>query len=165
MSQPRVFVSMSILAVLLGSGCAYRSSMVLTNPETRESIRCDRIEGLAVGPAAAAIQATRNAGYDQCIKNAKAAGFMISPPNMGIDFLLDDSNHVKAVRRDAERAGLRVGDRMLKIDGFDLSLPSGRRGYFEHLHSKRPGDIITVLIERDGNEMQLSMRIPVRDNP
>jgi predicted metalloprotease with PDZ domain len=86
---------------------------------------------------------------------------MMPPPNLaGIDFRLDQSNHVLAVRGDAERASLRVGDKVLTIDGFDLSLATGRRGYFEHVASKSVGDPITLLIERAGAQMEITMRLP-----
>jgi hypothetical protein len=161
MDRHRILVGFG--AVLLLSGCISRVSTLLINPETNQAVQCDRIEGVAPGGVSAAYQAATNANYEQCIENAKRAGFIMTPKSLGTDFAVDDSNRIKAVRRDAERSGLRVGDKVLKVDNFDLSLPDERRGFLEHLNSKAVGDPITVLIERDGTQMEFSVRLPPAD--
>ena len=155
----RTSYALACLAALLASGCAYRHATILTNPETMESRRCDRIAGTPVGVVSVSLAAAVNSQYGRCIEALKQAGFLMPAPT-GTDFMLDKSLYVTAVRDDARRLGLRVGDRVLRIDGFDLSVPSGRRSYFEHLATKKPGDMITAVIERGDGEMELRLPLP-----
>lgn len=99
---------------------------------------------------------------DKCIENAKNAGFL-PPLNTGTDIAMNTSQRVVVVRGDAERAGIRTGDKLVKVEGFDMSAPEGRRGCYEHLAHKLPGDSITVLVERDGNQMDFRIKLPPAD--
>lgn len=150
------------LTAILVSGCVSAATTVMTNPDTFEHIVCHRpgpTVGLGTGVVVQNLYETR---YRQCIENAKNAGFL-PPLNTGTDIAMNTSQRVVVVRGDAERAGIRTGDKLVKVEGFDMSAPEGRRGCYEHLAHKLPGDSITVLVERDGNQMDFRIKLPPAD--
>lgn len=59
----------------------------------------------------------------------------------------------------ADRAGLRTGDIIIRLD--DTVLTS-EADLFKFLRKKRPGDIVTVVIDREGRELSLPLRLGER---
>jgi M6 family metalloprotease-like protein len=57
----------------------------------------------------------------------------------------------------AERAGLRVGDILLKVDGTELSPESTLR---DVLAQKRPGDVVAFALKRGDEELTLRVNLP-----
>ena len=56
----------------------------------------------------------------------------------------------------AARAGIQVGDVLLKVDQVKIKQFSDLTGYLE---SKRPGDAVEVLLKRDGKEKRLTVTL------
>jgi S1-C subfamily serine protease len=52
----------------------------------------------------------------------------------------------------AEKAGLRVGDRIVKLDGEKIGSPEDLRASITHY---RPGDKVTIVVERNDEEKQI----------
>ena len=56
----------------------------------------------------------------------------------------------------AEAAGLQAGDVILAIDSEEMSIPED---LFSYLRTKDPGDEVTVTVNRDGEERQITTRL------
>ncbi|MCA9243585.1 MAG: M28 family peptidase [Phycisphaerales bacterium] len=54
----------------------------------------------------------------------------------------------------AIKAGLRDGDRLLRIDDIDIA---GLRDYMNAMSGREPGQVVKLLIERDGKELTLEV--------
>ncbi len=59
----------------------------------------------------------------------------------------------------AEKAGLRGGDKIKSIDGVELKSPDDLIGY---LDKKKPDDVVKLLIEREGEEIEKSIKLGKR---
>src|SRR5262249_62190523 len=55
----------------------------------------------------------------------------------------------------AARAGLRKGDRLVAVAGEAIQ---DRQGYFAILRALRPGEEVTVIVERDGEQRSFQIR-------
>lgn len=78
---------------------------------------------------------------------------------LGLDFPFRSAEHARIVTRvrpnsPAERAGIQVGDRVLKLDGLPMESESVQRMvYFRH----HPGDWIQLTIQRPGESSPLTL--------
>ena len=70
--------------------------------------------------------------------------------------------YVQSVMEDsgAEKAGIQNGDIIKEIDGLKISKFSDLKG---HLSTKRPDDVVTVKLLRDGNPLTVSVKL-IRNN-
>lgn len=56
----------------------------------------------------------------------------------------------------AERAGLAVGDKILKVDGRPVT---SRETVLERVRLRKPGDTVVLLVEREGEELELAVTL------
>jgi M6 family metalloprotease-like protein len=59
----------------------------------------------------------------------------------------------------AANAGLKVGDLVVKINGEEFAQPSQLT---EMLEKRKPGDVLTLLVQRDGKELELKATLTAR---
>lgn len=97
----------------------------------------------------------------ESIRHIALAGF---PPRLGVllgDPDSEDGNRIVGVTpgTGAEQAGLRQEDRLISVDGHDVTVDTGRR-VRDLLANRKPGDSVDVMIQRgDGNELVMPVKL------
>jgi serine protease Do len=79
--------------------------------------------------------------------------------DLGFTLAAFPSLRVEAVDKGgaAERAGLAAGDAILRAGDRELQAPDELRGLFL---ARKPGDVVKVVVGRDGKDVELSLKIP-----
>jgi hypothetical protein len=133
-------------------GCASPSTMLVNNQG--QVARCAAV-GWGWAGAPLAVQAEQ-----RCADDAKRIGFSELPPiRLGATFDFRSSPSLVSQvlpGSPAEKAGLRAGDGVVKIDG--RSKPN-IGDFVAVTGSKRPGDTVALMIVRGGQQSALSVLI------
>jgi PDZ domain len=149
-------IQITLLMVMI-SGCVTPSTM-LVNSEGK----IIRSYGYGTGIAGAIAIGTAQQMHDTCVNDAILIGF-IPIPKAGFGFHADlKTNPLKIIEvgENARSAGMLVGDLLLEVD----SIPVAH--YFtslRFLNTKKPGDNVTVKIQRDREVLGLNFRLVTRE--
>jgi len=148
-------VKVPIIAMLLLVGCA-TPSMMLVN-DKGQVIRCASYGyGYVGAPMAAAI-------YDQCVRDYQKVGY-VELPDVKIGFYAEFSQGRATITRivpgdPAELSGMKPGDVITQFDGAPIG---SSRSLADILHKHQAGDVVTVLVERDGQQLELKPALQAR---
>jgi hypothetical protein len=152
------FFQIIVLMVVI-SGCVTPSTM-LVNSEGN-TIRCSSY-GYGTGIPGAIAMGTAQQMHDTCVNDAKLIGF-IPIPKAGFGFHADlKTNPLKIIEvgENARSAGMRVGDLLLEVDSIPVT------HYFtlvRFLNTKKPGDNVTVKVQRAREVLGLNFRLVTRE--
>jgi len=85
----------------------------------------------------------------------------ISPPPAALGIQLDQNEDVARIAAvmpglAADRAGLKAGDVILQVDGVETK---GRQNLQQAIRAHQPGDKVTLIIERDGQQQTLEVTL------
>ncbi len=65
----------------------------------------------------------------------------------------------------ADRAGLRIGDRLLEVGGVPIKEMEGSNGFVDHVSSLLPGEEVNLLVERGDTQFRVDLVLGVRLPP
>lgn len=85
----------------------------------------------------------------------------ISPPPAALGIQLDQNEDVARIASvmpglAADRAGLKGGDVILQVDGVEIK---GRQNLQQAIRARQPGDKVTLVIEREGQQQTLEVTL------
>jgi S1-C subfamily serine protease len=110
-------------------------------------------------PGNAIVLAFRRDNIEQTVRVALAARRPL--PYLGVSLVLRNvlTINIVADNSPASAAGLQVRDVVLNIDGGKFSNTSDLAAF---LRQKKPGDVVTVSLQRDGQPMQVKVKLGTR---